>query len=94
MSEGLTNLFHPRCLDSLDDDQTSFLVQFIVDSISLDDNPSRFCPRSFGVLAVPLVGVDMQKSVLNGLNQLDLENHRFFRSEAWTMESGDPRLRG
>lgn len=85
MSEGPAYLFHPRCLDSLDDDQISFLVQFIVDSISFDDDPSRFCPRSTGVLEVPLVDVDMQKSVLNGLNQLDLENHRFFRSEAWTM---------
>jgi len=81
MSEGPTNLLHPRSFDALDDDQILVLVQFIVDSISFDDNASCFCPGSLGVLAIPLVGMDMKKSLLNGLDQMDLEIHRFFRSE-------------
>ncbi len=72
MSEVSTYLLHLMCFNSFDNDQISFLVQVIVDSISFDDDPSRFCPRSSGVLAIPFICVDMQKFVLNGLNQLNL----------------------
>lgn len=76
------DLLHTRSLDTFDYDQILFLVKFIVNSISFDDDPPRFCPRSSGVLAISLIGTDMKEPVLNRLDQMDLKSHRFFCSEA------------